>query len=35
MGRFDKYNVDLKGLKAELNLQFQLYNAFFGDTEGE
>ena len=35
MGRFDKYNVDLKGLKAELNLEFHLDNAFFGDIEGE
>ena len=35
MGRFDKYNVDLKGLKAELNLKFHLDNAFFGDIEGE
>lgn len=36
MGRFDKYNVDLKGLKAtSLNLEFDLDNAFFGDIEGE
>ena len=36
MGRFDKYNVDLKGLKvASLNLEFNLDNAFFGDIDGE
>ena len=36
MGRFDKYNVDLKGLKvASLNLEFDLDNAFFGDIDGE
>ena len=36
MGRFDKYNVDLKGLKvASLDLEFDLDNAFFGDIEGE
>ncbi|MBQ8542266.1 MAG: DUF177 domain-containing protein [Bacteroidaceae bacterium] len=36
MGRFDKYNIDLKGLKAEpLNLEFILDDAFFGDIEGE
>ncbi|MBQ2808447.1 MAG: DUF177 domain-containing protein [Bacteroidaceae bacterium] len=36
MGRFDKYNVDLKGLKtAPLEMEFDLDNAFFGDIEGE
>ena len=36
MGRFDKYNVDLKGLKtASLNLEFDLDNSFFGDIDGE
>ena len=36
MGRFDKYNVDLKGLKAEpVELEFNLDNAFFADIEGE
>ena len=36
MGRFDKYNVDLKGLKvASLNLEFDLDNTFFGDIDGE
>ncbi len=36
MGRFDKYNVDLKGLKAEpLVLEFALDNAFFADIDGE
>ena len=36
MGRFDKYNVDLKGLKvAALNLEYDLDNAFFSDIEGE
>ena len=36
MGRFDKYNVDLKGLKvASLDLEFDLDNAFFGDIDGE
>ena len=36
MGRFDKYNVDLKGLKAApLELEFDLDNAFFGDIDGE
>ena len=36
MGRFDKYNVDLKGLKvASLNLEFNLDNTFFGDIDGE
>ena len=36
MGRFEKYNVDLKGLKtSSLNLEFDLDNAFFGDIDGE
>ena len=36
MGRFDKYNVDLKGLKVpNLKLEFDLDNAFFADIEGE
>lgn len=36
MGRFDKYNVDLKGLKAEsLTMEFDLDNAFFADIDGE
>lgn len=36
MGRFDKYFVDLKGLKADsLKMNFDLDNAFFGDIEGE
>ncbi len=36
MGRFDKYNIDLKGLKAEpLKMEFSLDNAFFGDIDGE
>lgn len=36
MGRFDKYNVDLKGLKAAtLELEFDLDNLFFGDIDGE
>lgn len=36
MGRFDKYNVDLKGLKeGSLNLEFELDNTFFGDIDGE
>ena len=36
MGRFDKYNVDLKGLKTTpLVMEFELDNAFFGDIEGE
>ena len=36
MGRFDKYNVDLKGLKtATLEMEFNLDNAFFGDIDGE
>lgn len=36
MGRFDKYNVDLKGLKAEpLVLELALDNAFFADIDGE
>ena len=36
MGRFDKYNVDLKGLKAEtLELEFELDNTFFADIDGE
>ncbi|MBQ8270360.1 MAG: DUF177 domain-containing protein [Bacteroidaceae bacterium] len=36
MGRFDKYNIDLKGLKTEpLVLEFNLDNAFFADIEGE
>ncbi len=36
MGRFDKYNVDLRGLKtALLELEFDLDNAFFADIEGE
>ena len=36
MGRFDKYNIDLKSLKAEpLELVFDLDNAFFADIEGE
>lgn len=36
MGRFDKYNVDLKGMKASsLDLEFDLDNAFFADIDGE
>lgn len=36
MGRFDNYNVDLKGLKAgSLNLNFDLDNAFFANIDGE
>lgn len=36
MGRFDKYNVELKGLKTEtLNLEFYLNNNFFADIDGE
>ena len=36
MGRFDKYNIDLKGLKAEpLNMEFLLDDEFFGAIEGE
>lgn len=36
MGRFDKYNIDLKGLKSEpLELAFDLDDAFFGNIEGE
>ena len=36
MGRFDKYNVDLKGMKAaSLELAFGLDNAFFADIDGE
>lgn len=36
MGRFDKYNVDLKGMKAaSLELAFSLDNAFFADIDGE
>lgn len=36
MGRFDKYNVDLKGLKtATLEMDFDLDNVFFGDIDGE
>ena len=36
MGRFDKYNVDLKGMRvASLDLEFDLDNAFFADIDGE
>ena len=36
MGRFDKYNVNLKGLKASaLLMEFDLDNAFFADIDGE
>ena len=36
MGRFDEYNVDLKGLKAaSLSLNFKLDNTFFANIEGE
>ncbi|MBE6309047.1 MAG: DUF177 domain-containing protein [Bacteroidales bacterium] len=36
MGRFDKYNIDLKGLKTEpVKMEFNLDNAFFADIEGE
>ena len=36
MGRFDKYNVDLKGMKASsLDMEFDLDNAFFADIDGE
>ena len=36
MGRFDKYNVDLKGMKASsLEMEFELDNAFFADIDGE
>ena len=36
MGRFDKYNVDLKGMKtSSLEMEFELDNAFFADIDGE
>ena len=36
MGRFDKYNVDLKGMRvASLELEFDLDNVFFADIDGE
>ena len=36
MGRFDKFYVDLKGLKGDtLELAFELDNKFFADIEGE
>ncbi len=36
MGRFDKYNVDLKGMRvASLELEFDLDNAFFASIDGE
>ena len=36
MGRFDKYYVDLKGLKNQvLELVYELDNNFFADIEGE
>lgn len=36
MGRFDKYNIDLKGLKSEpLRMEFSLDNTFFADIDGE
>lgn len=36
MGRFDKYNVNLKGLKTSaLEMEFDLDNAFFADIDGE
>ena len=36
MGRFDKYNVDLKGMRvASLEMELDLDNAFFADIEGE
>lgn len=36
MGRFDKYRVELKGLKTNtLEMEFDLDNGFFADIEGE
>ncbi len=36
MGRFDKYNVNLKGLKAgSLSMDFDLDNTFFANIDGE
>ena len=36
MGRFDNYNVELKGLKADtLSMDFDLDNNFFGNIDGE
>lgn len=36
MGRFDKYNVDLKGFKTDsLVMDFDLDNGFFADIDGE
>lgn len=36
MGRFDKYNIDLKGFKTNsLVLEFDLDNGFFADIDGE
>ena len=36
MGRFDKYNIDLKGLKKEmLEMEYNLDNAFFADIDGD
>lgn len=36
MGRFDKYNIDLRGHKTEtLVMDFDLDNAFFADIDGE
>ena len=36
MGRFDKYRVELKGLKTDtLKMEFDLDNGFFADIEGE
>ena len=36
MGRFDKYRVDLKGMKqASLQMEFDLNNLFFADIDGQ
>ena len=36
MGRFDKYRIDLKGMKvSSLQMEYDLDNKFFADIDGQ
>ena len=36
MGRFDKFRIDLKGMKqSSLQMEYNLDNVFFGDIDGQ
>ena len=36
MGRFDKFRIDLKGMKqSSLQMEYNLDNGFFGDIDGQ